>query len=211
MEKSFGEWGYAACYKGENTEMWTAKLVTVLEGKHLESFVRDYNIQALSGLFFRYKTENSSDIDAKLKTIRSSLMTPLIFMLSSYKRRIEILLTFDPKHVFAGDYINKISLIFGSYISECDETELLTLIKNGHHLYLGNHDYRVFFLVYKAASNMGRVMDFLKEVNSASKKMSITHYWSRKGVHGCVKAAQNLMIFNSELRNITELNDFFNQ
>jgi hypothetical protein len=103
----------------------------MLKGEHLESFVRDFNLQALSGLFFRYKTEHSSNIDLKLKTIRSNLITPLIFMLSSYKRRIEIVLKFDPKHIFVGNYINKISLIFGSYISECDETELLELIKKG--------------------------------------------------------------------------------
>ena len=118
-------------YKGNNTEMWTAKLLFMLKGGHLESFVRGFNLQALSGLFFRYKTEHRSNIDLKLKTIRSNLITPLIFMLSSYKRRIEIVLKFDPKHIFVGNYINKISLIFGSYISECDETELLELIKKG--------------------------------------------------------------------------------
>ena len=40
MQKSYGVWGYAASYKGDNTEMLTAKLFLMLEGEHLESFVR---------------------------------------------------------------------------------------------------------------------------------------------------------------------------
>ena len=40
MQKSYGVWRYAASYKGDNTEMLTAKLFLMLEGEHLESFVR---------------------------------------------------------------------------------------------------------------------------------------------------------------------------
>jgi hypothetical protein len=48
--ESASEWSFAASYKGDNTEEKNVKLVSMLEGNYLESFV--LNLHAFKWLIF---------------------------------------------------------------------------------------------------------------------------------------------------------------
>ena len=68
---------------------------------------------------------------------------------------------------------------------------------------------RCFLTVDETAASYNTQNNFFKKIEIICRFKKITTNLSRKGVHGTIKLKENMLIFNSPLKDIQELASFF--